>query len=126
MRLSEAIRLGAMLRPQAFHGLFKDGGSCALGAALDAMGITDEEAFQRRLSLFEGASQIRVMVPPCCRCLVDLHEVDAVIVHLNDTHQWTREQIADWVETLEQASAEPAPLAAVDPVDGRVAEVQRA
>lgn len=23
------------------------------------------------------------------------------IIHLNDTHQWTREQIADWLETLD-------------------------
>jgi hypothetical protein len=29
-------------------------------------------------------------------------------VHLNDDHRWTREQIADWVQTIEppQASSE--------------------
>jgi hypothetical protein len=34
MRLSEAIRLGAMMRPQAFRNLLTDDGACALGAAL--------------------------------------------------------------------------------------------
>ena len=42
MRLSEAIRLGAMLRPQAFRPLFTDDGACALGAALLAVGARPE------------------------------------------------------------------------------------
>ena len=34
-----------------------------------------------------------------------------MIAHLNDGHHWTREHIADWVETIERAEAD----AAVDP-----------
>ena len=41
MQLSEAIRLGAMLRPQAYGHYFIRGGSCAMGAAYEAYGITD-------------------------------------------------------------------------------------
>ena len=33
MHLSEAMRLGAMLKPQAFEELWVNGGSCAMGAA---------------------------------------------------------------------------------------------
>jgi hypothetical protein len=34
-----------------------------------------------------------------------------VIWRLNDVDKWTREQIADWVETIEQAQSQPAPEA---------------
>jgi hypothetical protein len=30
--------------------------------------------------------------------------------HLNDVHHWSRDHIADWVETLEQAPSVPAGL----------------
>jgi hypothetical protein len=29
------------------------------------------------------------------------------ILHLNDHHKWTREQIADWVQTIEDAQTPP-------------------
>lgn len=29
-------------------------------------------------------------------------ELQQVIMHLNDTHQWTREQIADWIDSLDE------------------------
>lgn len=28
-------------------------------------------------------------------------DLQTVIIHLNDHHKWTREQIADWLETLD-------------------------
>lgn len=36
-------------------------------------------------------------------CLAVSHEgsLDQVIMHLNDSHRWTREQIADWLESLD-------------------------
>lgn len=42
------------------------------------------------------------------RCLL------ATVVHLNDDHKWPREQIADWVETVEQKAVSPS---LADPVD---------
>lgn len=30
----------------------------------------------------------------------------AMVVHLNDEHRWSREQIADWVEGVEQRSGD--------------------
>ena len=36
----------------------------------------------------------------CPQCLLKLQNPAEVIVHLNDHHHWSREAIADWVETL--------------------------
>lgn len=39
LKLSEAIRRGAALRPQCRTVFWSDGGSCAMGAAFEAIGI---------------------------------------------------------------------------------------
>jgi hypothetical protein len=130
MRLSEAIRLGAMLRPQCrgdlaktfrtgLLGLFgpKVTGSCALGAAFEAA----ECLVERRI--VQGSPAIRgsttngehianvVKIPAewyaimyssisCPEC--STVEVGfRLIPHLNDDHDWTRERIADFVQAFE-------------------------
>lgn len=109
MKLSEAIRLGAMLKPQAHGHLWEDGKSCAFGAACDALGIAlcDGDwvmfALARRFPALDAAVQC-----PACgwwRRLRTRHEYDLedVIIHLNDDHRWKRERIADWIEGLEAA-----------------------
>lgn len=114
LQLSEAIRLGAMLKPQAFGAVVKNGGSCALGAALEAVGACKsaadgwaEEVFDRwpiacRTVDYPGVNfggDRRVLLGSACWIL-------------NDADNWTREQIADWVETIEaQAEAEQAQAA---------------
>lgn len=100
MKLSEAMRLGAMLKPQTF-GWFTDaaGGTCAMGAATDAAGGH---------CLQEWSAVLRVSVATCPACGVTVrtgrgtYAGGALIVHLNDNHRWTRERIADWVETVER------------------------
>src|SRR5688500_2999835 len=108
MRLSEAIRLGAMLRPQGFGSLRgcnrQPGTSCALDAAAESLGLD--------LEVLDGSepSHYRAIVAqypflatqrcPECRLMCDSSPAK-VIWHLNDQHRWTREQIADWVETIE-------------------------
>lgn len=106
MTLSEAIRLGSMLGPQIrsdFVG--PDHSSCALGAAMIAVGYHNCQGLK---ALFPITASI-VRCPSCgdSWCLVDC------IIHLNDAHRWTRGQIADWVETLEQASTIKAEKGAV-------------
>lgn len=100
MRLSEAIRLGAMLKPQGF-GVLRDasGATCALGAALDAIGHGENYT----------AAYIEF---PICRASL-IHPVRGgasigmyVLMTLNDDHRWTREQIADWVQTIEERETE--------------------
>jgi hypothetical protein len=110
MKLSEAIRLGAMLKPQRFGGLYVDSGTCALGAAMDAIGalpkkqsvICSDAEWEPALRLWGGLLDRRV-AHPVNASPEDL--VCHVITNLNDSHKWTREQIADWVETIEVAQA---------------------
>jgi hypothetical protein len=103
MRLSEAIRLGAMMQPKR-NGpcaiLYKDNnGTCALGAAAQAVGLPI-------LTLAEGYSPIWAMWP--WLQTMSTHPITGVIDDattniwmLNDTDDWTRERIADWVSTIE-------------------------
>lgn len=129
MKLSEAIRLGATIRPQT-HGCFHTPGgrrSCALGAAKEAMGLvphplkTAKQCRQRDGSLviypigsmvFDWPVEWRatfVTVAYCpvpgCTCL---GTVKSIIAHLNDDHRWTRERIADVVASVEVSQAQPA------------------
>lgn len=109
MRLSEAIRLGAMNKPQVFGALIRDGGTCALGAAYDAVGLLiGENADVPCL----GAEMFPLLntASDCPDCYFVRNEFTGfVITHLNDLHQWTRERIADWVETLEPKADIEAP-----------------
>ena len=59
MKLSEAIRLGAMMMPQAFRTLLTNDGACALGAALLAVGARPEEAVRSALTA-EGVAAANV------------------------------------------------------------------
>lgn len=102
MRLSEAIRLGAMLKPQGFGSMHPREAvesqryclgirviekSCALGAAQDAG--------------YRGDWLTKTLAP-CPGCSDGAHWwITTAVMHLNDMHHWTRERIADWVETIE-------------------------
>ncbi len=110
MTLSEAIRLGSMLHPQAFGRLvtYRDAkgryckestegavvaASCALGAAGMA-GYADPNG-PIRLMTSQCLSQ------PCPVCAMELYFIHEGVIHLNDVHHWPRPQIADWVEAHE-------------------------
>ena len=92
MKLSEAISLGAMLSPQAF-GFLEDaqGGRCALGAARAATGDSTNYAE------WKWAFRASVNCPECGQIQLAV----SAIAHLNDSHEWARQRIADWVSTVE-------------------------
>jgi hypothetical protein len=107
MKLSEAIRLGATMKPQAFYGLASVDGlrTCAMGAAYDAVGMLQiTESGEAKIQIPVGFKRWEIMDMqakcPACGCLFAV--VNAVM-HLNDSpnHRWTREMIADWVELEE-------------------------
>lgn len=110
MTLSEAIRLGALLKPQGHHGYFDGGATCALGAAADALGRLDDLCIGRFLECQEWpVLSVRAVHP-----LSQLRQsVWATITEINDLDGWTREEIADWVESVERESASAESLAAV-------------
>lgn len=105
MKLSEAIRLGSLLHPQTIGNLIaSDGRTCALGAAIQAYGgLRDADWY----TLWP----VLLHVAKCPHCsLTDRTEF--IVIHLNDVVGWTREAIAEWVETQEQKlsiAAEPKP-----------------
>ncbi len=105
VRLSEAIRLGAMLRPQTEHFYFQGGKSCALGGALEATGTLygDVEWANDDLKMrWPWVFTTRALCPDTLQCPVcENASVRNVIARLNNEHRWTREQIADWVEVFE-------------------------
>lgn len=129
MKLSEAIRLGSMLKPQAFGSYRADGGTCAMGAAIDAIGglvagKSDEVwpiVAQGPAVCPECADVIHRHHHPYNPYVVVCNPTGAMIIHLNDDHRWTRERIADWVQTIEDAhpapAQEPETAPSVDAVD---------
>lgn len=95
MKLSEAIRLGALLHPQTFGATRKYAvirneivGTCAIGAAREA-------GYSREFS-WEVTGRC-----PACEHNTTTWALPNLMAHLNDFHRWTRERIADWVETVE-------------------------
>lgn len=107
MRLSEAIRLGATMKPQGFSQW--DDNTCALKAASEAVGIKHQYMANR--GYHPNYGEIREMWPyinmdsscPLCRENGDLI---FSIYHLNDSHKWSREKIADFVEMVELEKGE--------------------
>ena len=103
MLLSKAIREGAKLRPQGFGYRFDGKTSCALEAALEAAtGRTDATPpeFHKHFGVrWRGRFDC-----PAEGCALHANRI-SLITHLNDSHQWTRERIADWVATVENADA---------------------
>lgn len=138
MKFSEAIRLGSLLRPQAFYEYASaDGRTCALGAAMEAVGVTPrygegmsgEEVMYKELQTtadwLEWRRDMTGKNPPCPVCgdmeyhghtpdgQVVKRNVSSVVIHLNNDHRWTREQIAEWVATFEPVHRPAKELAAV-------------
>jgi len=79
-RLSQAIRVGARIRQQCFGSYYIYGGSCAIGAAAEALNIGSGfwETFNRLFGLDERTWE--------------------KIIRLNDEFKMSREEIADWLE----------------------------
>lgn len=104
MKLSEAIRLGAMLKPQG-RGRFvnKNGQTCAFGAALDAVGRLECYG-AHPAGLWPWITTTAVVLSPTA-LVASRVSVFWAIVTLNDGARWTREQIADWVATIEPADS---------------------
>ena len=106
MKLSEAMRLGAMMKPQIYDDMYDGIGTCAVAAAADAIGKLSE--------ILCGSAVLTDWWPEletlhkhvCCpECLASFQSLDSLIVHLNDTHKLTRETIADWLATVEEPGA---------------------
>lgn len=87
LKLSAAIRLGAKIRPQCFGTLFSfGGGSCAMGAAAEALGRQED---------LQGASLEKWEEVFGLPRLILLKAVE-----WNDADHMSREAIADRLEAM--------------------------
>lgn len=114
MRLSQAIRLGIKEIPAQAFKAYKDedGGGCALFTALVGACLTSKD------KRYAGMSYGKLcwtfpdvgMVANCpeTNCDMSPMEVYILITHLNDSHVWTREQIASWLEVEIEGGMVPA------------------
>lgn len=118
MKLSDAMRLGSMMKPQCFNdyeGPIDDGdtvGTCAIGAAIDAVGLLG--AFDDEAKVFPILGQSVNVRCPAEECEELDGTLGSLIAHLNDEHEWTREAIADWVSTVEPAETTSAEISTSD------------
>jgi hypothetical protein len=98
--LADAILHGALHRPEQAFGHYYEGrrASCALGAAYEGMYRLPDDAENvrpRHLErLFDCLENTLRTCPEGCKKRLALN---AMILHLNDDHQWSRERIAQWV-----------------------------
>ena len=98
--LADYIRAGSTRGPQCFGSYFDEkGGSCALGAVYDAFYHLPRQHGKlipdHRERLFRCLDEVTKRCPheACTKRL----PLAPMLVHLNDDHLWTREQIADWL-----------------------------
>ena len=99
--LADAIRDGSRRRRDQMFGAYFDGTerSDALGAAyegiyrlpVDATGIRPKGIYKFFACLDD---RVRRCPEPGC---IKQHLLDTLIIHLNDDHRWTREQIASYI-----------------------------
>lgn len=106
MKLSEAIRAGAKMRPQTRGVTFSRGKSCAIGAALEGSGLSayradvDNDYYLLSLARTSWPWATRVVAAPI-KGMRDSGVLN-VVWRLNDNRMWSREAIAEWVEVEER------------------------
>lgn len=112
MKISEAMRIGAMMHPQTFGELYVYDdtimppvitATCALGAAR-----VGGASAQMMVTLAHRGPR-RIYCPLCSRdyqYVETYPSIERVIIHLNDSHYLSREAIADWLEKVELAHEE--------------------
>lgn len=104
--LASYIRAGMERRPEQAHGDYFKGknASCALGAAYDGMyrvpGDPSKTRPTKDLDRIFNCLESTIRRCPAEGCQKRLG-LAVIIVHLNDDHCWSREQIADWVASID-------------------------
>lgn len=103
---SEMVRLGSIGTKQGYHHYcnVENNTYCAVGAMMKAVGFPVETAtpagmygFLQDYSLWKSADY------PCGHCSISGGRTSSIFVittHLNDEDKWSREKIADWLDSI--------------------------
>jgi hypothetical protein len=132
MRFSDAIRLGAMLRKQAYRSFLNEhgDGTCAIGAALEAVkgkrwlrSVIKSDKSSREIVAETFPEALPIVANPVNPSGAP-SQLYVIVAYLNDTEKWTREQIADWVDTViprdnEEVEVQHESAAIRDGIEGR-------
>ncbi len=96
LKLSQAIRIGARMGKQIRCKPYIVGtNSCALGSAMLALGMNDAT-----YKGHYGTTGLEKLHPQAFEALNAFsRKVGFPIQHANDYQGWTREQVADWLES---------------------------
>ncbi len=96
-RLSALIRQGLAGTEQA-HGVFFQAANrcCALGAAMRAQGM-GPAYINDFLDQWTGVLSRKARCPQWLTCGLSA-DVESVVIHMNDDHRVSREEIATWLE----------------------------
>jgi len=107
--LADFIRDGLKRRPDQAFGDYYTGttASCALGAAYEAMYRLPADANGKRPTrdldwFFDCLDTVKRCPAEGCKKRIFLA---ALLVHLNDDHRWSREQIAEWLTSTAKPAA---------------------
>lgn len=109
MRLSEAIRAGAKMKPQGIGGytvVSTHDKVCALGAAGCGAGIDTISPAAAYGILKDRFPILRETIRRESSPSRYGWDVCETIFTLNDMYRWSRERIADWVEQVEDEALE--------------------
>lgn len=131
MQLSESIRLGAKLCDKAEGALFKEGASCALGAAYEStfhnrpygdvdpdhddyfdivdkqdakvmQGLCSKYPLLKRTINSELWPKELIDRAKSCAYTNYTKQLSTLIIELNDEFHWDRVKISEWVATIEK------------------------
>jgi len=118
MKLSEAIRMSGMMKPQGFnsHSMYSVDAPCALGGALQSVGqqgtpFNNAYLIVRQVWPWLNKTMEERRCPVCADSFKHRSDLLCTIFHLNDDHRWTRQQIADWIASVEPPEPATAPEA---------------
>lgn len=135
MKLSEAIRAGAKCWPN--HRDYDNGpnGCCAIGAAVryECVGPNyDTKRYYQLGSVWERAEKLwPALAEKDMKCFIigcegqrwaldepekEVNSILGIASHLHADHNWSREAVAEWVETMEKKLEPHAPCAEGDQV----------
>lgn len=118
MLLNEALRLGAMLRPQCSDYFFDGTSSCAIGAVFEATGVATPITGVNQVHVDALVRMFPILKMSICRTPEGKtsHPLWNVIMEMNN-YGMTRESVANWVQEIEdhwvaqlaQPASTPAP-----------------
>jgi len=113
MKLSEAIMMNGMTKPQGFgpDSVYSVDAPCVIGGALQVMGEQTPNRYEdhKNYGSFYGLwpwTKNKAVCPLGCSSIFKVSSYSHIIFHLNDLHRWTRAQIAAWVASVEPREEE--------------------